>query len=395
MPSTDAATRSYRILARRCYDGIGDALRSDTVIEVETGRIVEIRPATGQDAGDRDLVAHDLVAPGFIDLQINGAADTQFNFDPTPDALARIARGARMGGTAGILPTFITAPGRDYVRAIGAVRTAIAEGVPGILGVHLEGPFLSPDRPGIHDPDAIRALEPADLDHLIAAKAGTILLTVAPEELPNGMMARLAAAGLRVFAGHTAASADQIAHAEAEGLVGVTHLFNAMTQMTGREPGVVGAAFASRGLFVGLIADGHHVDWRNVATAIRLMPDRACLVTDAMLTLAGTATSFDLHGRRIELGDGRLTDATGRLAGAHISLTESLRNVLEHVGIGLPAALRLLTRNPGRALGLEDGTGTIAPGGPATLTCLTNGMEVAEVIIDGTRFGARDGSPLR
>ncbi len=394
MPSTDATGGSTRILARRLYDGLGDTLRSDVVIEIEAGRISALRPATAREAGDAGLTEHDLVAPGFIDLQINGAADTQFNFDPTPAALARIAQGARMGGTAGILPTFITSQGCDYLRAIAAVRAAIADGVPGILGLHLEGPFLSPDRPGIHDPDAIRPLEVEDLDRLIAAEVGTILLTLAPEELPAGALARLAGAGLRVFAGHTAASADQIARAEAEGLVGVTHLFNAMSQMTGREPGVVGAVFASKRLFAGLIVDGHHVDWRNVATALRLMPDRVCLVTDAMLTLAGSANSFELHGCPIELRDGRLTDATGRLAGAHVSLVQSLRNVLEHVGIELPAALRLLTRNPAQALGRVDGTGTIVPGGPATLTCLTQGIEVAEVIVDGARFAGRDGAPV-
>jgi N-acetylglucosamine-6-phosphate deacetylase len=386
VPSTDA--QPLRLLARRLHDGVGDALRPDVVLEIAAGRVAAIRAPIPHEAG---LIEHDLVAPGFIDLQINGAADTQLNFDPTPEAVARIARGARAGGTAGLLPTFITAPGRDYLRAIEAVRAARARGVPGILGVHLEGPFLSPERPGIHDPAAIRPMDAGDLDALTAADAGTILLTLAPEEMPDGAIAQLSGAGLRVFAGHTAARADDIARAEAEGLVGVTHLFNAMTQMTGREPGVVGAAFASDRLFAGLIADGHHVDWRNVATAIRLMPDRACLVTDAMMTLAGRETSFDLNGRRIELRDGRLTDAGGRLAGAHVSLIESLRNVLHHAGIDLPAALRLLTRNPARALGLEDGTGTIVPGGPATFTCLTRDVEVAEVIVDGARFAGDGG----
>ncbi len=394
MPSIDAPRGSLLVLARQLYDGVGHRLRSDIVLEIEAGRIFAMRPASGRDAGDADLIEHDLVAPGFIDLQINGAADTQFNFDPTPEALARIAQGARRGGTAGLLPTFITAPGRDYLRAIKAVRTAMARGVPGLLGVHLEGPFLSPARPGIHDPDAIRTMEAEDLDRLVAARTGTILLTVAPEELPAGALAQLAKAGLRVFAGHTAASADQIAQAEAEGLVGVTHLFNAMSQMTGREPGVVGAVFASRRLFAGLIADGHHVDWRNVATTVRMMPDCVCLVTDAMLTLEGRSTSFDLHGRMIELRDGRLTDESGRLAGAHVSLIQSLRNVLEHVGVELPAALRLLTRNPARALGRDDATGTVTRGGPATLTCLTRDLEVAEVVIDGARFSGQGGSAI-
>jgi N-acetylglucosamine-6-phosphate deacetylase len=238
-------------------------------------------------------------------------------------------------------------------------------------------------------------LEAGDLDQLISADAGTILLTVAPEELPDGALGRLAAAGLRVFAGHTTATADQIDRAESEGLVGVTHLFNAMSQMTGREPGVVGATYASARLYAGLIADGHHVDWRNVATSVRLMPDRICLVTDAMLTLEGQMTSFELHGNRIDLRDGRLADQSGRLAGAHISLIQCLRNVLDHVDIALPAALRLLTVNPANALGRTDGAGVVVEGGPATLTCLTEGIEVAEVVIDGARFTIRSGAGVR
>ncbi|WP_323006362.1 N-acetylglucosamine-6-phosphate deacetylase [Pseudorhodobacter sp.] len=382
MPLIDMKTPA-RLFARQLYDGLADQLQPDRMIEIANGQITLIRPATAQDARDPALPEFDLVAPGFIDLQINGAADTQFNFDPSPEAVGRIAAGARQGGTAYILPTFITAPGRDYTRAIAAVQAAIAQGVPGILGVHLEGPFLSHARPGIHDPTAIRCVDDHDLDLLTTAQAGVLLLTVAPENLPAGALLRLKAAGVRVFAGHTAASADQIAQAEAEGLVGVTHLFNAMSQMTGREPGVVGATLASRALFAGIIADGHHVDWRNVATAARLMPDRLCLVTDAMLTLAGQQTGFELHGEKIALCDGRLTNKDGRLAGAHVSMIDSLRNMLDHTDIGLPAALRLATVNPARALGLEQEVGTLRQGARATFTCLTQENSVAAVMSEG------------
>jgi N-acetylglucosamine-6-phosphate deacetylase len=156
-----------------------------------------------------------------------------------------------------------------------------------------------------------------------------------------------------------------------------------MSQMTGREPGVVGATLASRALFAGIIADGHHVDWRNVATAARLMPDRLCLVTDAMLTLAGQQTGFELHGEKIALCDGRLTNKDGRLAGAHVSMIDSLRNMLDHTDIGLPAALRLATVNPARALGLEQEVGTLRQGARATFTCLTQENSVAAVMSEG------------
>ncbi|WP_417605565.1 N-acetylglucosamine-6-phosphate deacetylase [Primorskyibacter flagellatus] len=382
MPSTEPE-HPQRVFAHQLYDGICADLRPDQIIEMANGRITAVRAATARDAQDRTAVEFDLVAPGFIDLQINGAGDTQFNFDPSPEALRRIAAGARQGGTAYILPTFITAAGRDYARAISAVQEAIAQGVPGIIGLHLEGPFLSHARPGIHDPRAIRAMDAEDLDRLTAAQNGTLLLTVAPENLPSGALSRLTAAGIRVFAGHSEASADQIAQAEAQGLVGVTHLFNAMSQMTGREPGVVGATLASQGLFAGIIADGHHVDWRNVATAARLMPDRLCLVTDAMLTLAGQLTGFELHGEEIELRGTRLTNKTGRLAGAHVSMIDSVRNMMDHAGLSLLDALRMATANPARALGRAGEIGTVQPGARATLTCLTQSLDVAAGMTDG------------
>nr|WP_283255054.1 N-acetylglucosamine-6-phosphate deacetylase [Marivita sp. GX14005] len=361
------------------FDGTGGPALRDRIVHFDGGRITEIRPASARD----DAPEVDILAPGFIDMQINGAADTQFNFDPSAAALRRIAHGSREGGTAYILPTFITAAGTDYARALDAVHSAVEEGVPGILGLHLEGPFLSHLRPGIHDPVAIRQMDESDLDRLTAADVGTVLLTLAPEALPAGMLKRLTQAGLRVFAGHTEATADQIAQAEAEGLVGVTHLFNAMSQMTGRAPGVVGAAFASETLFAGIIADGHHVDWRNIAVAARLMPDRLCLVTDAMLTLAGNLTQFELHGEVITQSGGRLTNAAGTLAGAHVSMIECVRNMHDHTGVPLERIIAMASGNPARALGLERSVGTISEGARASFTCLTGDLGVAGVIVDG------------
>ncbi|EKE43840.1 hypothetical protein OCGS_2174 [Oceaniovalibus guishaninsula JLT2003] len=382
-----SSTEPDRLLARQLFDGIGARPQTDRVIEIAQGRIAGIRPATAQDGG---LTAFDIVAPGFIDLQINGAGDAQFNFDPTPAALERIAAGAREGGTALILPTFITAPGRDYVRAIEAVERAIAGGMPGIFGVHLEGPFLSLDRPGIHEAAAIRPIDAEDVAILgDAARRIPILLTIAPECQPPGSVAALTRAGIRVFAGHTAATADQMAQAEAEGIRGVTHLYNAMSQMTGREPGAVGAVLASDRLFAGLIADGHHVDWRNVAIAARLMPDRLCLVTDAMLTMAGTLDRFELGGQTILLTQGRLTNSEGRLAGAHVSHIDSLRNMLDHADVDLGQVLRMLSLNPARALDMQDALGTVQPGRRAVLTCLRSDMRVAGVMLDGRWHSGR------
>ncbi|WP_112323606.1 N-acetylglucosamine-6-phosphate deacetylase [Oceanibium sediminis] len=367
------------VFARTLYDGASEEAQRDMLIGIEGGRIAFI---TSGDAAGASHFA-DIVTPGLIDLQINGAADVQFNDDPTVDALARIAQGAAEGGTAHILPTFITAPGRDYTQAIAAARAAIEAGVPGILGLHLEGPFLSPRRPGIHDPAAIRPMDSEDIELLTQPFPGPLLLTVAPEELPEGAAQALTRAGVILFAGHSAATATEVEQAAAEGLSGATHLFNAMSQIGPREPGVVGAVLTSERMYAGIIADGHHVAWRNVALAARLMPDRLCLVTDAMRSLAGVETSFDLHGETIHLVDGRLTNDKGTLAGAHVAMDESLRNMIAQ-GIASPgAAVRMASHNPAAALGLQNALGSLRVGHRASLTLFDADMYAKMTICDG------------
>ncbi len=384
--SADPAESTSSILARRLYDGSGDAPLADRVIEIESGRIIGIRAAQAGDDTRPGTVIADIVTAGFIDLQINGANDTQFNDEPTPEALDRIARGARRGGTAHLLPTFMTAPGRRYRDALDAGRSAIEGQVPGILGVHLEGPFLSPERPGIHEASAIREPDADDIANLVAPFPGVVLVTLAPERQTAETIATLAGAGVVVFAGHSAAPGEVIARCENEGLRGVTHLFNAMSQMSGREPGVVGAALASEGLFAGIIADGHHVAWSNVAIAARLMPDRLCLVSDAMLTFAGRITEFDLHGETIRLAGGRLTNADGRLAGAHVAMDESVRNLVGNIGLPVADALRMASANPARALRLDHELGRVQPGFRASLTLLDDRLCTTGVVVDGAVF---------
>lgn len=350
-----------QLLARTLYDGTGRPPQKDMVIEVRNGRFSRITPyAKGERPGE--LAEHAIVTPGLIDIQINGANDVQFNSQPTPEALRQIVIGAECGGTAWILPTFVTAPGQDYLKAMDVVRSAIAAGMPGILGLHLEGPFLNALRPGIHERPAIRKIEAADLAALSAPFPGPLLLTLAPEEAPEGAVRHMTEKGVIVFAGHSAATFADMQAAIRDGLKGATHLFNAMSQVLVREPGVAGAVLGSDRLFAGIIADGHHVHWNNVGLAIRLMPDRLCLVTDAMCTLASTRTEFVMHGETIRLVDGRLTNSDDTLAGAHVAMDESIRNV---VGRGLASpelAVRMASRNPAAALGLEVDLGSILPG---------------------------------
>ncbi len=379
------------VFARQLYDGMADAAREDQLITLADGTIVDIRAAALGEAQRLGALIAEIVTPGLIDLQINGAKDRQFNVDPSVETLEHMAQGARAGGTAHLLPTFITAPGRDYQLAIAAARHAIERGVPGILGVHLEGPFLSSARPGIHDPAAIRPMDRTDIDALTAPFPGPLVLTVAPEEIEDSDLQGLCAAGVLVFAGHSAATAAQIDHAHELGLRGATHLFNAMSQITPREPGIVGAVLASPNLFAGIIADGHHVAADNLRIAARLMPERLCLVTDAMLTLAGTKDRFDLHGETIRLQEGRLTNAHGRLAGAHIAMNEAVQRMAHLAGLPLGRAIRMATANPADAIHHGHRLGRVKPGHCASLSLFDASLNPTHVLIAGVCYESAGG----
>ncbi len=373
------------VVARTLYDGVGDGPAPNQIITIINGLIADIRPRSGDEHLPGSALEADVVAPGFIDMQINGAADAQFNDDPTVQTLQTMAAGARQGGTAHMLPTFITAPGTDYTRAIDATNQALEEKVPGILGIHLEGPFLSPRRPGIHPAQYIRTLSRDDVQNIQNAR-GTVLATLAPECQDHDLIQELVESGITVFIGHSAAGVDGIDKAIKAGVSGVTHLFNAQSQITARDPGVVGCALTRPELFAGVIADGHHVHPQNLAMAARLMPDRLCLVTDAMKTLAGTTTSFDLYGTQITLNDGRLTGPDGTLAGAHLAMDEAVRHAISMMRVSPAQACRMASRNPARALGLSGQLGAVKPGLRASLTLLDADFHATGVIVDGRLF---------
>lgn len=376
LPETPA-----RIFARRLFPGEGRKARENQVVEIAGRRIATVRKATATDARDRGTLECDILAPGFIDLQINGAGDRQFNFEPTPETLQTMAEAASRGGTALIMPTFITEEGAAYRKAIETVSWALSDETPGILGLHLEGPFLSQERPGIHRPGAIREMREDDLASLQdAARAMPLLITLAPERVSDAFIRALAAAGARVFAGHSNADADRIDRAARQGLRGATHLFNAMSQMTSRDPGVAGAVMASETLFAGLIADGHHVDWRTVKVAVRAMPGRLFVVTDAMLTLAGTVTAFELGGRTIALSNGRLTSSDGTLAGAHVDMVTCVKNAVTYGDCALADALDMASGIPAKAMGMEDCVGRVEVGQRACCTMLSDTLEVVGVL---------------
>ena len=372
----------YAIRAAMLYPGGGSPALADQLVEIEAGQIVGIGPA-GASVADTDVDAEfDIVAPGFIDLQINGAGGVMFNDTPDTATIARMAAAARSGGTCHLLPTYITAPETSYETALAAV--AAWDG-PEVLGIHLEGPFLSPAKPGIHPAEHIRPMDDDDLALLLAHR-GRVLLTLAPEEASVTHMARLAEAGVILFAGHSNAARDVVHQAAAQGLRGVTHIFNACSQITARDPGLVGAAFADPRLAAGIIADGHHVAPENLRMAHDLMKGRLCLVSDTMPTFGSDITGFEIGGVRISLKDGRLQSDDGVLAGAHLGLDRAVRVMVEAAGIERADALHMASGVPAGILGLGDRYGVVAAGHVASLTCLDADLYAKAVIVAGTLY---------
>jgi N-acetylglucosamine-6-phosphate deacetylase len=368
------------IAARRLYPGGGRPAEADRAVGVAGGRIVAVVDRAEVPAG-APLREAEVVAPGFVDLQINGGGGVLFNDAPTVETIRTMARAARLGGTAHILPTFITAEGETYGRALEAAGAAMAAGVPGCLGVHLEGPFLSPRRPGIHPARHIRRITPADADR-IAGFGHPVLVTLAPEEAEAELVARLVAAGVAVFAGHTEATAEEMGRAAGLGVRGVTHLWNAMSQLAGRAPGVVGAALTDGRLVAGIIADGLHVHPANLTLAARAMGERLFLVSDAMATLGSGIEGFDLAGVPVRLVDGRLVSPEGTLAGAHLAMDEAVRVMVDRAGVPVAEALDMASGRAARALGVP-GLGRVEAGFRASLVCLDADLRAVGVMVDG------------
>jgi N-acetylglucosamine-6-phosphate deacetylase len=386
LPDDDPAVMhaSHAVLASRVFDGHRWHSAAAVLIDAD-GRIRAIAP-WGEVPGDwpqRRLPDGAVLAPGFIDLQVNGGGGVLLNDDPSPEAMRAIARVHRRYGVTACLPTLLTDNRQQTQAAIVAAR--MAAGRDGVLGVHLEGPFISPARPGIHRPDRIAGPHLNDLDWLgDLAGAGRSMVTLAPEQAPDGFVKRLAAAGVRVSAGHSEAPAGVMMRAVDDGLTGVTHLFNAMPPLAGRAPGIVGAALAEPRLIAGIIVDGIHVDPLSVRAAFAAKgAGGMMLVSDAMPSVGADVAAFDLMGRTIELRDGRLTGADGTLAGAHLDLASAVRNAVTLANLPLEDALRAASQTPAAFLGLEWERGALINGARADMVALTDGLQVILTWVGG------------
>lgn len=322
------------------------------------------------------------LAPGYVDLQVNGGDGLMFNDDPSFETLRRMADAhARLGATS-ILPTLITDTPEKTRAAIAAARQAIADGVLGIIGLHLEGPHLSVTRKGAHDPGLIRPMDVRDLAVLVdaARHLPCLKVTVAPEVVTPHQIRTLHDAGVVVSLGHSDASFDMCVQAAEAGARCVTHLFNAMSQLGNREPGVVGAALGLGALSAGLIADGIHVHPQTIRAALKTKagPGVLFLVSDAMATAGSEITGFTLNGRPVRRDDGHLILEDGTLAGADLDLTTAIRVLVQEVGHPFDDALRMATTLPARVVRKRHAIGSLAAGMPADVVLLDESRRLVE-----------------
>ena len=363
----------------------GDEVVRGKAVLLQDGRIAAI---VDDAAVPRAFVRHDLdgglLVPGFIDSQVNGGGGVLFNDAPSVESIAAIGAAHRRFGTTGFLPTLISTDIETLQAAIDATREAMAAGVPGLLGVHIEGPFLSAKRKGIHDASKFRVIDEAAFRLLTSIGPGRTMLTLAPETTSPEMIRRLTDAGVIVAAGHTNASYTTIRTALDHGLRGFTHLFNAMSPLTSREPGAVGAALEDQASWCGLIVDGKHVDPVVLRIALRAKRlDRFMLVTDAMPSVGAAEKSFRLQGRLVTVQDGVCVDENGTLAGSDLDMASAVRNAVGMLDLELPDAVHMASRNPAAFLGLDRELGRIAPGYRADLVLLDDELRVLETWIGG------------
>ena len=341
---------------------------------------VEALPA---DAVRRDLQGAALV-PGFIDAQVNGGGGVLFNNATTIDAIRTIAEAHRRFGTTGLLPTLISDDAEVMARAVEATRAAIEAKVPGVLGIHLEGPYIAPARKGTHNATKFRVPDDGEVAMATSLDNGVTLLTLAPEQVPADTIRAMVERGAIVVAGHTAATYEQIRAGIDAGVSGFTHLYNAMSPLLGREPGAVGAALEDEGSWCGVIVDGVHVHPASLRVALAAKPrGKVFLVTDAMPMVGSDDPAFDLYGETITAVDGVVRNAAGSLAGSALDMASAVRNSVRLLGLPLDEAARMASTYPAEFLGLGDTHGRIAPGWRADLVALDADLRVIGTWIGG------------
>jgi len=366
----------------------GDRFLDEHAVLVDGDRIVDVVPVA--DPRVRDADVHDLrgasLVPGYIDCQVNGGGGVLFNDAPSVDTVRRIGTAHARYGTTGYLPTLISDDVDVMRTAIQSVDEAIGAGAPGVLGIHLEGPYLAPERRGIHNAAKFHIPRDGDLALVASLRRGRTLITLAPERVAPEAIGTLVAHGVIVAGGHTAADYATTRRALDAGMRGFTHLFNAMTSLQSREPGVVGAALEDRASWCGLIVDGYHLHPAVLRIALAAKAQgKLFLVTDAMPPVGSANDTFELNGETITCRDGRCINARGTLAGSSLDMAAAVRNTIEQAGIAPQDALRMASTYPADFLGLGATHGRIAPGYKADFVVLDDALRVRETWIGGER----------
>lgn len=371
----------------RIFDG--ERFHDDRALVVADSRIEAIAAMNDLPDGEAIRLDGGILAPGFIDAQVNGGAGRMLNDEPSPASMYRIAGGHRPYGTTSLLPTLITDTGEATAAAIGAAKDVVRTDR-GVAGLHLEGPHLAPARKGAHLAELMRPVDDGDVKALsVAAQAiGTLLVTMAAEQVTVRQVRELSEAGVIVSIGHSDCSSEAAEARFDAGARGVTHLFNAMSQLGHRTPGLVGAAIDHPAVWCGIIADGHHVDPKALRTALRAKRGEGKLffVTDAMSLVGSAESSFTLNGRTVRRETGafcsRLVLSDGTLAGSDVDMASAIRYGLTYLDLSLAEALRMATLYPARFLKLGD-RGRLAPGLRADLVHMTDGIKVNQTWISG------------
>jgi N-acetylglucosamine-6-phosphate deacetylase len=364
----------------------GRGFQSGLAVVVSGSNIVSIDTQETLEQNQYEIVDLDgnYLLPGFIDTQVNGGGGVLFNDSPDLDGIKTIVKAHRQFGSTGMLLTLISDDLDVVQKGIAAVNTAVENGVPGVLGIHIEGPFLNADKRGIHDISKIMKLTADIVRQLEPVKGGCSLLTVAPETLDPVLIGELKRKGFIISAGHTDASYAEVGNAIQHGVTGFTHLFNAMSQLGAREPGVVGAALDHDKTWCGVIADGFHVSAASLRIAYRCKgPQGIMLVTDAMPPVGSVENEFFLMGNRITVKNGVCIDANGTLAGAALDMATAVRNMMEFTNCSLAEASVMASTSPAAFLGLQNKTGRIEVGLKADFVVLDAQMRVVKTVIGG------------
>ncbi|WNK57168.1 N-acetylglucosamine-6-phosphate deacetylase [Pantoea agglomerans] len=375
----------YALVNGRIYSG-HEVLDNHAVV-VADGRIARVCPreALSADIEQRDMAGANI-APGFIDLQLNGCGGVQFNDSLEAlsiETLETMQRANEKSGCTSFLPTLITSSDALMKRAIETMRAYLQKHQNQALGLHLEGPWLSKAKKGTHDPALIRLPDAAMVQYLCDNADVITKVTLAPENAGSDVIRQLTDAGIIVSAGHSNATYEEAKASFSAGVSFATHLYNAMPTFAGREPGLIGALFDSPDVYCGIIADGLHVHYANVRNAKRIKGDKLVLVTDATAPAGADISEFIFAGKTIYYRDGLCVDENGTLSGSALTMIEAVQNSVEHAGIALDEALRMATLYPARAMGVERQSGSIEAGKIANLTVFTRDFKIIKTFVNG------------